>query len=32
MDPMILACLTGVAALVGVTAYVVGNRRVGNGK
>ena len=32
MDPMILACLTGVAALFGVTAYVVGNRRVRNGK
>lgn len=32
MDPMILACLTGVAALVGVTTYVVRNRRVRNGK
>ena len=32
MDPMILACLTGVAALLGVGAYVARNRRVRNGK
>ena len=32
MDPMILACLTGVAALAGVTAYVVRSRRVRNGR
>jgi len=32
MDPMILACLTGVAALVGVTAHVVRSRRVRNGR
>jgi len=32
MDPMILACLTGVAALLGVTGYFVRSRRVRNGK
>jgi hypothetical protein len=32
MDPMILACLTGVAALLGVTAYVVRQRRARNSK
>ena len=32
MDPMILACLTGVAALVGVSAFVMRSRRVRNGK
>jgi hypothetical protein len=32
MDPMILACLTGVAALLGVTACVLRNRRVRNSK
>jgi len=32
MDPMIVACLTGVAALVGVTAVVIRNRRARNGK
>jgi hypothetical protein len=32
MDPMILACLTGVVALLGVTAYVLRNRRVRNSK
>jgi hypothetical protein len=32
MDPMILACLTAVAALLGVSAYVVGSRRARNGK
>jgi hypothetical protein len=32
MDPMILACLTGVAAILGVSVYVVRNRRVRNSK
>ena len=32
MDPIILACLTGVAAIAGVAAYVARNRRVRNGK
>ena len=32
MEPMILACLSGAAALLGVTAYVVRSRRVRNGK
>ena len=32
MDAMILACLIGVAALLGVTACGVRSRRVRNGK
>lgn len=32
MGPMILACPTGVAALLGVTAHVVRSRRVRNSK
>ena len=32
MDPMILACLTGVAALLGVAAYVVRSRHARTGK
>ena len=32
MDPLIVACLAGVALLAGVTAVVVRNRRVRNGK
>jgi hypothetical protein len=32
MEPMILACVSGVAALLGVCAYVASNRRVRNGK
>jgi hypothetical protein len=32
MDPMIVACLTGVAILAGVTAVVMRNRRARNGK
>jgi hypothetical protein len=32
MDPMILACLTGVAAILSVVAVVVRNRRARNSK
>jgi hypothetical protein len=32
MNPLIVACLTGVAVLVAFTAVVVRNRRVRNGK
>jgi hypothetical protein len=32
MDPMILACLTGVAAVLGVAGYVVRSRRLRSGK
>jgi hypothetical protein len=32
MNPMIVACLTGVAVLLGFTAVVVRNRRARNGK
>jgi hypothetical protein len=32
MDPLMMACLTGVAVLVGVTAVVVRKRRARNSK
>ena len=32
MNPMILACLTAVTAMLGVTAVVMRNRRARNGK
>jgi hypothetical protein len=32
MDPLIVACLTGVAVLAAFTAVIVRNRRVRNGK
>ena len=32
MDPLIVACLTGVAVLLGFTVVVVRNRRARNGK
>lgn len=32
MDPMIVACITGVAVVLGFTAVVLRNRRARNGK